>query len=238
MSMSGAVKNVLSIKNLAVTCQGKEILKSLSLQVLPGQLHVIAGPNGSGKSTLAHVLAGDPRYVITQGSIFYGKIDLLALAPEERARVGLFVAFQHPVEIPGLSVASFLHAVLGEQARAQGFEPQSPNTFLVLLKKKLAVVGLPANMLERPINVGFSGGEKKRLELLQLLLLEPSLIILDELDSGVDSQGTELIIRVLQKLRAPARTILVITHNPALLKKIKPDAVHHLATGQLVEARA
>lgn len=233
-----SVKNGLSIKNLRVAREGKDILKGISLDVAPGEIHVLLGPNGSGKSTLAHVLAGDPRYTVGDtGMDFEGKT-LCGLEPEQRAEKGVFVGFQHPIEIPGLSTAQFLRSALGAIRKARGQEQLSAKEFLQRAKRALKQVGLPDTTLERPLNVGFSGGEKKRLELAQLLLLEPKLAVLDEIDSGLDIDGLKLVAGSLKKFITgePKRMLLIITHNPKLLQYLPVTKVHIIKNGVLEQS--
>ncbi len=236
MTHTPAMKNGLSIKNLHVTRQDKEILKGISLELKPGQLHVLLGANGSGKSTLAALLAGDTRYAATQGSVSIGKTDLLKLAPEDRAKQGLFIGFQHPVEIPGLSTAQFLQASINVQRQAHGQKSMSATEFLSQAKQTLTSVGLPTTVLERPINVGFSGGEKKRLELAQLLLLKPTIAVLDEIDSGLDLDGLKLVAQSIQYWMNSDRALLLITHNPRLLKFLQVDYVHVMSDGTITQS--
>jgi len=229
------MKNVLSIKNLHVAREDKEILKGISLEIGVGELHVLLGPNGSGKSTLAAVLAGDPRYKVTQGSVVLDGKDFLALPPEQRALAGVFIGFQHPVEVPGLSTAQFLRAALNAKRAATKQEPLSASDFLVAAKKALREVGLAESTLERAVNVGFSGGEKKRLELAQLLLLQPRFAVLDEIDSGIDVDGLNSIAASLERFYQQGGGLLVITHNPRLVERLKVATVHKVTGGRVEE---
>ncbi|MFO0704726.1 MAG: Fe-S cluster assembly ATPase SufC [Candidatus Andersenbacteria bacterium] len=228
-------KNVLSIKNLHVARQDKEILKGISLEVGAGELHVLLGPNGSGKSTLAAVLAGDPRYKVTQGSVTLDGKDFLALSPEQRALSGVFIGFQHPVEVPGLSTAQFLRAALNAKRAAAKLAPLGAAEFLTQAKNALHEVGLVESTLERAVNVGFSGGEKKRLELAQLLLLQPRFAILDEIDSGIDVDGLNSIAASLERFYQKGGGLLVITHNPRLVEQLKVAKVHTVQSGHVAE---
>ena len=225
---------MLEIKNLHVAVDGKEILKGLTLKVGAGEVHAIMGPNGSGKSTLSYVLAGRAGYEITQGSISYNGEDLNALAPEQRAAKGVFLAMQYPVEIPGVTTLNFLKTALNAQHRARGENELDAMSVLKLVRKKAAALKISEEMLKRPLNVGFSGGEKKRLEILQLELFEPKLAILDETDSGLDIDAMKLVAKGVNGLRAPDRALLVITHYQRLLNYIVPDRIHVLSGGEIV----
>ena len=225
---------MLEIKNLHVAVGGKEILKGLTLSIAAGQVHAIMGPNGSGKSTLSYVLAGRAGYEITQGSIAYDGEDLNALAPEERAAKGVFLAMQYPVEIPGVTTLTFLKAALNAQRRARGEKEVDAMSVLKLVRKKATTLNVGEEMLKRPLNVGFSGGEKKRLEILQMELFEPKLAILDETDSGLDIDALKLVAQGVNALRSPQRAMLVITHYQRLLNYIVPDRIHVLAQGRIV----
>ena len=224
---------MLDIKNLHVAVGGKEILKGLTLSLQPGQVHAIMGPNGSGKSTLSYVLAGRAGYDITEGSITYNGEDLSALKPEERAAKGVFLAMQYPVEIPGVTTSAFLKTALNAKRRAEGKTEVDAMEFLKLVKAKTAALGMPYDMIKRALNVGFSGGEKKRAEVLQMTLLEPRLAILDETDSGLDIDALKVVSDGVNALRAPDRAFLVITHYQRLLDYIVPDHVHVLAHGRI-----
>jgi Fe-S cluster assembly ATP-binding protein len=225
---------MLEIKNLHVAVGGKEILKGLTLSIEAGQVHAIMGPNGSGKSTLSYVLAGRAGYEITQGTITYRGEDLNALAPEERAAKGVFLAMQYPVEIPGVTTLNFLKTALNAQRRARGESDLDAMSVLKLVRKKAATLKVSEEMLKRALNVGFSGGEKKRLEILQMSLFEPKLAILDETDSGLDIDALKLVAEGVNALRAPDRAMLVITHYQRLLEYIVPDRIHVLAHGKIV----
>ncbi len=227
---------MLSIKNLHVRIAGKEILKGLSLEAKAGEVHAIMGPNGAGKSTLGNVLAGREGYEVTEGSVTYDGRDLLALAPEERAAAGVFLAFQYPVEIPGVNNTYFLRTALNAQRRARGEPELDSMQFLKMVRDKLAVLHLKDELLHRAVNEGFSGGEKKRNEIFQLALLEPRLAILDETDSGLDIDALKMVADGVNAMRDPARAFLVITHYQRLLDYIVPDYVHVLAEGRIVES--
>ncbi len=225
---------MLEIKNLHVAVDGKEILKGLSLRVDAGQVHAIMGPNGSGKSTLSYVLAGRAGYEITEGSITYRGEDLAALAPEERAAKGIFLAMQYPVEIPGVTTMMFLKSAINAQRRARGEAELDAVAVLKTVRKKAAALNVSEEMLKRALNVGFSGGEKKRLEILQMSLFEPKLAILDETDSGLDIDALRLVAEGVNALRSPERAMLLITHYQRLLDYIVPDRIHVLAKGRIV----
>lgn len=224
---------MLKIENLHVTVGGREVLKGLSLEINPGEVHAIMGPNGSGKSTLSYVLAGRDGYDVTAGSINFMGQDIGELAPEERAALGLFLAFQYPVEIPGVTTTTFLKTALNAVRKARGEKELDPASFLKLQKQKLTELGMDADMLKRGVNVGFSGGEKKRNEVLQLAMLQPKLAILDETDSGLDIDALKVVADGVNALRAPDRSFLIITHYQRLLDYIKPDVVHVLAKGKI-----
>jgi Fe-S cluster assembly ATP-binding protein len=225
---------MLEIKNLHVAVEGKEILKGLSLSIAPGQVHAIMGPNGSGKSTLSYVLAGRAGYDVTEGSIIYNGEDLVALAPEERAAKGVFLAMQYPVEIPGVTTMTFLKTALNSQRRARGESDIDAVGVLKLVRAKAKTLNVSEEMLKRALNVGFSGGEKKRLEILQMAIFEPKLAILDETDSGLDIDALRLVAEGVNALRDPKRAMLVITHYQRLLDYIVPDRIHVLAGGRIV----
>ena len=225
---------MLEIKNLQVAVGGKDILKGLTLSIAAGQVHAIMGPNGSGKSTLSYVLAGRAGYEITEGSITYRGKDLNLLAPEERAAKGVFLAMQYPVEIPGVTTLNFLKTALNAQRRARGESDLDAMSVLKLVRKKAATLKVSEEMLKRALNVGFSGGEKKRLEILQMELFEPKLAILDETDSGLDIDALKLVAEGVNSLRSPERAMLVITHYQRLLDYIVPDRIHVLAHGRIV----
>jgi Fe-S cluster assembly ATP-binding protein len=227
---------MLSIKNLHAAVDGKEILRGLDLEVKAGEVHAIMGPNGSGKSTLAHVLAGREGYEVTGGSVTYGGEDLLGLAPEERAHAGVFLAFQYPVELPGVNNSVFLRTALNAIRRARGESELDAVSFLRLMREKLALVDMREDLLKRSVNAGFSGGEKKRNEIFQMALLEPSLAILDETDSGLDIDALRIVAGGVNALRTPDRAMIVVTHYQRLLDYIEPDFVHVLAGGRLVRS--
>lgn len=226
---------MLQTKNLHVSTENKAILNGLDLTVNPGELHVIMGPNGAGKSTLASVLAGKENYEVTNGSILFEDQDLLAMKPEERAQAGLFLAFQHPVEIPGITTAQFLRTALNEQRKARGEEPVDAVQFLTLAQQKMDGLGIDASLHGRSMNVGFSGGEKKRNEMLQLALLQPKLAILDEIDSGLDLDAQKTIADMINTLRTKDNAFLVISHNPGLINKLDVDYVHLLKDGKIMQ---
>jgi len=225
---------MLEIKNLHVAVAGKEILQGLNLRVEAGQVHAIMGPNGSGKSTLSYVLAGRAGYEVTQGSITYQGEDLVALPPEARAAKGVFLAMQYPVEIPGVTTMMFLKSAMNAQRRARGEAELDAVGVLKTVRRKAASLNVSEEMLRRALNVGFSGGEKKRLEILQMALFEPKLAILDETDSGLDIDALRLVAEGVNALRAPDRAMLVITHYQRLLDYIVPDRIHVLAKGRIV----
>ncbi len=227
---------MLKIENLHASVAGKEILKGLSLELQAGQVHALMGPNGAGKSTLGNILAGREGYEVTAGSVTFDGKDLLELEPEERAAAGVFLAFQYPVEIPGVNNTYFLRTALNAQRKAHGEEELDSMNFLKLVREKLAVLHLKDELLHRAVNEGFSGGEKKRNEIFQLALLEPRLAILDETDSGLDIDALKTVADGVNALRSPDRGFLVITHYQRLLDYIKPDVVHVLADGRIVES--
>jgi len=225
---------MLSISNLQARVHGKEILKGLDLEVAPGQVHAIMGPNGSGKSTLANILAGRDGYEVTGGSVRYQGEDLLALEPEERAREGVFLAFQYPVEIPGVNNAYLLKAALNAQRQHRGEQELDAFEFLSLIKDKMKLMRMDESFLNRGVNEGFSGGEKKRNEILQMAVLEPRLAILDETDSGLDIDALKVVAGGVNSLRNADRSIILVTHYQRLLDYIEPDFVHVLSDGQIV----
>lgn len=227
---------MLKIENLHASVAGKEILKGLSLQVKAGEVHAIMGPNGAGKSTLGNILAGRDGYEVSAGSIEFEGRNLLELEPEERAAAGVFLAFQYPVEIPGVNNTYFLRAALNAQRKARGEVELDSMQFLKLVREKLAVLHLKDELLHRGVNEGFSGGEKKRNEIFQLALLEPKLAILDETDSGLDIDALKNVADGVNALRSPDRAFLVVTHYQRLLDYIRPDVVHVLADGRIVES--
>jgi Fe-S cluster assembly ATP-binding protein len=229
---------MLSIKNLHARIEdnGQEILKGLDLNVPAGQVHAIMGPNGSGKSTLSYVLAGKQDYEITDGTVELDGEDLLELGADERAAKGVFLAFQYPLEIPGVGTMTFLKATLNAQRRARGAAEVSIPDFMKLVKKSADDLGISQDMLKRALNVGFSGGEKKRNEILQMALLQPKLAILDETDSGLDIDALKIVSEGVNKLRSPDRSFVVITHYQRLLNYIKPDVVHVMSKGRIVRS--
>ncbi len=228
---------MLKIENLHVKLadENREILKGLSLQVKPGEVHAIMGPNGSGKSTLSYVLAGREGYDVTEGSVTYNGEDLLALDPNDRAAKGLFLAFQYPIEIPGVQTMQFLKVALNAQRKARGEKELSIPEFMRFVKERAAKLNISQDMLKRPVNVGFSGGEKKRAEILQMAVLEPSLCVLDETDSGLDIDALKVVAEGVNALRSPDRAMIVITHYQRLLDHIIPDVVHVLSDGKIVK---
>jgi Fe-S cluster assembly ATP-binding protein len=227
---------MLDIRELRATVGDKEILKGISLKIGAGEVHAIMGPNGSGKSTLAQVLAGNPAYEVTGGSITYDGKDLVELAAEERAQAGIFLAFQYPIEIPGVSNAYFLRSAYNEIRKARGEEEVDPMEFVGIVEEKLKLVDMHPDMLQRSVNMGFSGGEKKRNEILQLAVLEPKLAILDETDSGLDIDALRTVADGVNKLRDKNRSFVVVTHYQRLLNYIVPDFVHVLAHGRIVKS--
>ncbi len=227
---------MLSIKNLSASIDGKEILKGINLEMKPGEVHAIMGPNGSGKSTLAQVLAGNENYEVTGGEVSYKEQDLLDLNTEQRALEGLFLAFQYPVEIPGISNEEFLRAAVNAGRKHRGEPPYDAFDFSAVAGGKMKVMGLKNDLLGRSLNVGFSGGEKKRNECFQMAMLEPTLSILDETDSGLDIDALRVVSEGVNSLRDPERSFLVITHYQRLLEYIVPDKVHVLAGGRIVKS--
>ncbi|MFR2731890.1 Fe-S cluster assembly ATPase SufC [Hoylesella buccalis] len=226
---------MLEVKNLHATINGKEILKGINLVIKTGEVHAIMGPNGSGKSTLSAVLVGNPMYEVTQGEVTFNGKDLLAMAPEDRAHEGLFLSFQYPVEIPGVSMTNFMRAAINEKRKYQGQEPMSAGDFIKLMKEKRKVVELDSKLSNRSVNEGFSGGEKKRNEIFQMAMLEPTLSILDETDSGLDVDALRIVAEGVNKLKRPDTSTIVITHYDRLLDLIKPDIVHVLFNGRIVK---
>lgn len=227
---------MLEIKNLHASVEEKEILKGIDLKVRAGEVHAIMGPNGSGKSTLANVLAGRPEYQVTAGEVTYEGKDLLAMAPEIRAREGIFLAFQYPVELPGVNNTTFLRTALNEARKHRGEREVTAGAFLAMLKKKMQLVEMPETLLNRAVNEGFSGGEKKRNEILQMAVLEPRLGILDETDSGLDIDALRIVANGVNKLRTKDNAIVVVTHYQRLLNYIVPDFVHVLYNGRIVKS--
>lgn len=227
--------NLLTIKDLHASIEGKEILKGVNLEIHPGEVHAIMGPNGSGKSTLSAVLTGNPAYTVTGGSADFGGKDLLALSPEDRSHEGLFLSFQYPVEIPGVSMVNFMRAAVNEKRKYFNQEPLSASDFLKLMREKRAIVELDNKLASRSVNEGFSGGEKKRNEIFQMAMLEPKLSILDETDSGLDIDALRIVAGGVNKLKTENNATIVITHYQRLLDYIKPDFVHVLYKGRIVK---
>jgi len=227
---------MLSINNLQASIEDKQILKGLNLQVKPGEVHAIMGPNGSGKSTLASILAGRPEYEVTGGEVFFEGKDLLELSPEDRAREGVFLAFQYPIEIPGVSNINFLKTALSEIRTHKGLPPLSAKEFLKLVKEKQQLVDFDAKLTNRSLNEGFSGGEKKRNEIFQLAMLNPKLAILDETDSGLDIDALRIVANGVNQLRSSENAFVMITHYQRLLEYIVPDFVHVLYDGRIVRS--
>lgn len=227
---------MLEIRNLCASVEDKPILKGINLTIPDGEVHVIMGPNGSGKSTLSQVIVGNPRFEVTEGSITFNGKDLLELAPEERSHEGIFMSFQSPIEIPGVSMVNFMRAAINAKRKYQGLEPLPVADFLKIMKEKRALVGLDAHLAGRSVNEGFSGGEKKRNEIFQMAMLEPSLSILDETDSGLDVDALRIVAEGFNTLRTPEKSALVITHYQRMLDYLKPDAVHVLVDGRIVKS--
>ena len=226
---------MLEIKDLHASINGKEILKGINLTVKPGEVHAIMGPNGSGKSTLSSVLVGNPAFEVTKGSVTFDGKNLLDLSPEDRSHEGLFLSFQYPVEIPGVSMVNFMRAAVNEQRKYKGLPALTAIEFLKLMREKRAVVELDNKLANRSVNEGFSGGEKKRNEIFQMAMLEPRLSILDETDSGLDIDALRIVAEGVNKLKTPDTSYIVITHYQRLLDYIKPDIVHVLYKGRIVK---
>jgi Fe-S cluster assembly ATP-binding protein len=227
---------MLDIKNLQVRAEGKEILKGINLHVDAGQIHAIMGPNGSGKSTLARAIAGHPEYEVTGGEVTYDGKDLLDMDPDERAREGVFMAFQYPVEIAGVNNAYFLKAAVNAKRKHQGLPEYDAMEFMQLIKEKSKLLDIDQSMLSRAVNEGFSGGEKKRNEIFQMALLEPKLAVLDETDSGLDIDALKIVAHGVNSMRSPERAVIVVTHYQRLLDYIVPDFVHVLSAGKIVKS--
>jgi Fe-S cluster assembly ATP-binding protein len=227
---------MLSITNIHASIEGKQILNGINLSIRAGEIHAIMGPNGSGKSTLASVLAGREQYEVTEGAVTFLEKNLLEMLPEDRAREGLFLAFQYPVEIPGVSTTNFIKAAVNEKRKYRGEEPLDAVSFMKLLKAKMAMLQIDQSLLSRSINEGFSGGEKKRNEIFQMAMLEPKLMILDEMDSGLDIDALRIVANGINKLRNENNAILIITHYQRLLDYLQPDFVHVLYNGRIVRS--
>jgi Fe-S cluster assembly ATP-binding protein len=227
---------MLSITNIHASIEGKQILNGINLSIQAGEIHAIMGPNGSGKSTLAAVLAGREQYEVTEGAVTFLQKDLLEMSPEDRAREGLFLAFQYPVEIPGVSTTNFIKAAVNEKREYRGEEPLDAVSFMKLMKAKMAMLRIDQSLLSRSINEGFSGGEKKRNEIFQMAMLEPKLMILDEMDSGLDIDALRIVANGINKLRNENNAILIITHYQRLLDYLQPDFVHVLYNGRIVRS--
>jgi len=228
------MQNILEIRDLHAGIEGKEILKGIDLTIRPGEVHAVMGPNGAGKSTLSAVLAGRPDYQLLSGSISYMGKDLLEMSPEERSWAGIFLSFQYPIEIPGVSISAFMKAAVNAKRKAQGKDELSPAQFLKLLKEKMAFVKMKGEFARREVNVGFSGGEKKRGEIFQMAMLDPIFSILDETDSGLDVDALKIVADGVNALRSPEKSAIVITHYKRLLDLIVPDVVHVLKDGRIV----
>ncbi len=226
---------MLEIKNLHASIEGKEILKGINLTIGDGEVHAIMGPNGSGKSTLSNVLVGHPAYTVTQGEVIFNGKNLLELSPEDRSHEGLFLSFQTPVEIPGVSMVNFMRAALNAKRTYQGLPPISAGDFLKLMREKRKVVELDSKLANRSVNEGFSGGEKKRNEIFQMAMLEPTLSILDETDSGLDVDALRIVAEGFNKLRTPRTSAIVITHYQRMMDLLSPDTVHVLIEGRIVK---
>ena len=226
---------MLKIDNLKASIDGKEILKGLNLEVKPGEVHAIMGPNGSGKSTLSYVISGKEDYEVTEGEVLLNGENILEMDPHERAHAGLFLAFQYPIEVPGVATMTFLRTALNANRRARGLDELSTPDFMRVVKEKAAELNISPEMLKRPLNVGFSGGEKKRNEIMQMALLEPKMAVMDETDSGLDIDALKVVADGVNALRSADRSFLVITHYQRLLDYIVPDVVHVLSAGKIVK---
>ena len=225
---------MLDIRSLHASVEGKEILKGIDLRIGPGEIHAVMGPNGAGKSTLGAVLTGRPGYEVTGGSVLFKGKDLLAMTPEERAWAGLFLSFQYPIEIPGVTITAFMKAALNAKRKAAGLEEMKTGNFLKYMKQKMAFVGMAPDFAKREVNVGFSGGEKKRNEIFQMAMLDPDLSILDETDSGLDVDALRTVGEGVNALRSPEKSAIIITHYQKLLEYVQPDVVHVLKAGRIV----
>ena len=228
------MENLLEIHDLHAGIEGKEILHGINLTIKPGEIHAVMGPNGAGKSTLSAVLAGRPDYTVTSGSITFAGQDLLAMSPEERSWAGLFLSFQYPIEIPGVSITNFMKAAVNARRKARGELELSAGQFLKLLKEKMALVGMKGEFAKREVNVGFSGGEKKRNEIFQMAMLDPLFSILDDTDSGLDVDALKVVADGVNALRSPEKSAIIITHYKHLLDLITPDVVHVLKAGRII----
>jgi len=227
---------MLSIKNLHVSIDGKDILKGINLEIKPGEVHAIMGPNGAGKSTLAAVLAGRDLYDVTEGEVTFQGKDLLDMEPEDRAKEGVFLGFQYPIEIPGVSTVNFMKTAVNEHRKYKGLEPFTASDFLKLMREKKALVEIDSKLTNRSVNEGFSGGEKKKNEIFQMAMLEPKLAVLDETDSGLDIDALQVVAEGVNSQRDPNRSFIVVTHYQRLLDYIVPDFVHVLADGKIVKS--
>ena len=226
---------MLEINNLHARVEDKEILNGINLTIGPGEVHAIMGPNGAGKSTLAAVLTGKPGYEVTEGTVLFQGKDLLAMAPEERAWAGLFLSFQYPIEIPGVTITAFMKAAVNAKRKANGLPEMKTGDFLKLMKEKMAFVQMKPEFAKREVNVGFSGGEKKRNEIFQMALLDPALSILDETDSGLDVDALKIVADGVNALRSPEKSAIIVTHYHKLLEYVQPDFVHVLKAGRIVK---
>ena len=226
---------MLKIQNLHASVEDKEILKGVDLEIGPGEIHAVMGPNGAGKSTLAAVLTGRPGYTVTEGSVTFCGKDLLSMSPEERAWAGLFLSFQYPIEIPGVTITAFMKAAVNAKRRANGLEELKAGEFLKLQKEKMAFLKMKPEFAKREVNVGFSGGEKKRNEIFQMAMLDPSLSILDETDSGLDVDALKIVADGVNALRSPQKSAIIVTHYHKLLEYVQPDFVHVLKDGRIVK---